>query len=105
MNFSSESLKVGAISINSDRGDILIVSYYRASKKDNKDNILKASEWKSLIDEISKYKTFIVVGYFNAFHPFWGSKSYCTSGNMIYNNTDFMEFYLLNDGRPTHYHI
>ena len=53
---------------------------------------IKGSEWIELSNAIKNFKSFLVVGDFNAHHSLWESTRNCPNGVVIVNNMDFENF-------------
>ena len=99
LNFDPRKYEYGAITIKTNLGDILICAFYRIPTHFN----MQLNDWDLFCDAIKSYRSFILVGDFNAHHSLWGSDHNCTNDNIIAVNTDQECFFLLNDNSPTRY--
>ncbi|CAB0035686.1 unnamed protein product [Trichogramma brassicae] len=73
-NFNS--LETGAISLLTNTGEILIVACYRSPTGHNN---ITVNDIKGISEAVKNYDKFIVVGDFNAHHPFWGDDNSCAN--------------------------
>lgn len=101
LDFNSETLEMGAISISTNRGNLAIVACYRAPGDSNN---LTVGEWQRFMNAIEKCgcDLFFVGGDLNAHHEVWGSEKNCHNGNIICNLTDPEKFYIMNNGDYTY---
>ncbi|CAB0040189.1 unnamed protein product [Trichogramma brassicae] len=73
-------LETGAISLLTNTGEILIVACYRSPTGHNN---ITVNDIKGISEAVKNYDKFIVVGDFNAHHPFWGDDNSCANGQQV----------------------
>ncbi|KAL7294944.1 hypothetical protein TKK_0011864 [Trichogramma kaykai] len=97
-----DSLELGAISFQTNTGEMIVVACYRSPTGNN---TISLNDIGFVTGIIEKFDKFLVVGDFNAHHPFWGSRHSCASGSAIYENLDWNKFFLFNSHDYTHYYF
>uniref|UniRef100_A0ABD2WJ56 Endonuclease/exonuclease/phosphatase domain-containing protein n=1 Tax=Trichogramma kaykai TaxID=54128 RepID=A0ABD2WJ56_9HYME len=100
-------IEIGVINIETSQGPISLITYYRSPTYVAGNTLAEwEKEWRYIVNFTKTFDKFILLGDFNAHHPWWGNSYSCSYGNIIHDSLVFEDnFVLLNDGSPTHFTI
>ena len=87
--------------MSTNSGNFLILACYRSPNNNNNLTALEIQNFNILVNNFNQY---LLLGDFNAHHPFWGSAFSCVNGRTLVENLDIEKFFLLNSGDPTHFY-